>query len=61
MNTICTTCASPAGVADARGGRGSRGPVAHDRLNSEEGQKQATDHWMSLGVAKAKAKMPKRG
>jgi peptidyl-tRNA hydrolase len=34
--------------------------VATERLSSDEGQQQATDHWMKAGVAKAKAKLPRQ-
>ena len=59
---------SQALTAQANGEDGAEGRVAaaHEALasatavlNSEEGQKQATEHWMSVGVAKAKAKLPK--
>lgn len=57
-----------AAQASGEDGAEARVAAAHESLaaatavlNSEAGQKQATDHWMSLGVAKAKAKMPKRG
>ena len=55
-----------AAQANGEDGADARVAAAHEALasatavlNSQEGQKQATDHWMSVGVAKARSKLPK--
>lgn len=32
--------------------------VATERLSSNEGQAEATEHWMKVGVEKARSKLP---